>query len=449
MAFQQLHAGKVKLNGLAGIQHHLIDRDKVKTNPDIDLTRSRLNHSIEGLTAVHLTRRVHQRIKQLNLKRKPRNDAVGLEDIIVGASVDFMLKLGTEQREKYFADALHFFQHRYGKENVMYCQCHLDESNPHIHIGVIPVTSDGRLSARELFNPKTLEQLQTDFHRAVSQHYGLERGQSHSKTYLEVNKFKAKKIKQELQLLSHDLHSALLAQEDIDKINRTVHFVSNGVLFKTEDKENVELPTNDFIHLRNIAEEGVKAGASVLLLQSNIKQLQQEKLATISDYDFLRSQFNKLDTSTEIYTSVPKLWQKHIDASILHWQNTFNRYCHDVNKMTVRIFLATNCDFDKTTKIMDKFIKNCGIKNVEQHITDVIISAQLQLKRNTKPDILPVRAWVPPKPSETDYKQSDETGIVPLQLSNVPDVDWEMVNWNLLSELDKDEIRHKKIFREL
>ena len=98
---------------------------------------------------------------------------------------------------------------------------------------------------------------------------------------------------------------------------------------------------------------------------------------------------------------------------------------------------------------MDKFIKNCGIKNVEQHINDVIISAQLQFKRNIKPDILPVRAWVPPKSSETDYKQPDETGIVPLQLSNVPDVDWEMVNWNLLSELDKDGLRHKKLLRDI
>lgn len=193
MAYQQLHAGKVKLNGLAGIQHHLIDRNKVKTNPDIDLSRSDLNHPIESLTAEHLSKRVNQRIKTLNLKRKPRSDAVAIEDIIVGASVDFMLQLGIEKREKYFSDALHFFQQRYGKENVMYCQCHLDESNPHIHVGVVPVTSDGRLSARNVFNPKTLEQLQSDFYIAVSCHYGLERGESPSKTYLEVNKFKAQK----------------------------------------------------------------------------------------------------------------------------------------------------------------------------------------------------------------------------------------------------------------
>lgn len=47
MSYQQLHAGKVKLNGLDGIRHHLLDRERVKTNPDIDLSRSILNHSIE------------------------------------------------------------------------------------------------------------------------------------------------------------------------------------------------------------------------------------------------------------------------------------------------------------------------------------------------------------------------------------------------------------------
>ena len=182
MAFQQLHAGKVKLNGIAGIQHHLIDRNLVKTNPDIDLSRSDLNYSIENLTAEHLASRVHQRIKNLNLKRKPRSDAVALEDIIIGASVDFMLNLGSDKRNQYFSDALHFFQHRYGKENVIYCQCHLDESNPHIHIGIVPVTSDGRLSARDVFNPISLEKLQSDFHSAVSSRYGLDRGEHKSKS---------------------------------------------------------------------------------------------------------------------------------------------------------------------------------------------------------------------------------------------------------------------------
>ena len=176
MAYQQLIAGKVKLNGIGGIRRHLQERERVKTNPNINLSRSHLNYCIEDLTPDHLISRVNSRIKQLNLKKHPRSDAVGLEDIIVGASTEFMLKLGTAKREQYFADSLHFFQNRYGKENVMYCQCHLDEANPHIHVGIVPVTSDGRLSAKALLSPKTLEKLQTDFYREVSQHYELERG---------------------------------------------------------------------------------------------------------------------------------------------------------------------------------------------------------------------------------------------------------------------------------
>ena len=128
MSYQQLHAGKVKLNGLAGIRHHLLDRDRVKTNPDIDLTRSHLNHSIENLSPQNLISDVRLRIKQLNLKRKTRTDAVGLEDIIVGASANFMLKLGADKREQYFKDALHFFN--INTEKKMSCTATATSTNP-------------------------------------------------------------------------------------------------------------------------------------------------------------------------------------------------------------------------------------------------------------------------------------------------------------------------------
>ena len=62
MAFQQIIAGKVKLNGIGGIRRHLQERERVKTNPNIDLSRSHLNYCIEGLTPDHLIRRVNSRI---------------------------------------------------------------------------------------------------------------------------------------------------------------------------------------------------------------------------------------------------------------------------------------------------------------------------------------------------------------------------------------------------
>ena len=442
MSYQQLHVGKVKLNGLAGIRHHLLDRERVKTNSNIDLTRSHLNHSIENLSPENLISDARQRIKQLQLKRKPRTDAVGLMDIIVGASVDFMLKLNEEKREQYFRDSLHFFQNRYGKENVMYCHCHMDEHNPHVHIGIIPVTPDGRLSARDLFNPKSLEKLQTDFHREVSQHYGLERGEHHARNYLELNQFKLQRTKQEIQEFTADLDSALLQQTNINEIMQSAHFVSSGILFKTEDKERSEMPTQNLLQLQQNAEQGVKANAAVRITQKENSQLKHEKAQAQADSQHYLHLFQALEKETELYTAVPPLWREHVDSSILNWQKTFSDYCHDVNRATIRVFLAYHGNYHQTEKIMHDFIEKTGINNVHKYVSNVIHAACLQHKENSHPTT-PPPAWKPPKPSETDYSKPDELGVVPLQLSHVPDIDWDMINWDLLPELDKDDIRHK------
>ena len=442
MSYQQLHAGKIKLNGLAGIRHHLLDRQRVKTNPDIDLKRSQLNHSIENLSPENLISNVRHRIKQLRLKRKPRTDAVGLEDFIVGASVDFMLQLNEEKREQYFADSLHFFQNRYGKENVMYCHCHLDEHNPHIHIGVVPITPDGRLSARDLFNPKSLEKLQTDFHREVAQSYGLERGEHHARNYLELNQFKLQQAKQELQEFTADLDSALLQQDQINEIMQSAHFVTKGIFFTSEDKENSELPTQKLLQLQQTAEQGIKANAFVRITQKQNSQLKHEKAQALADSQHYLHLLQNLEKETELYTAIPELWREHIDSSILNWQKIFSTYCHDVNRATVRVFLATHGNYKQTEKIMHDFIKKTGIDNVHKYVSNVIHDAILQHKENFQPTT-PPPSWKPPKPSDTDYTKPDELGVVPLQLSRVPDIDWDLINWELLSELEKDEIRNK------
>ena len=454
MSYQQLHAGKVKLNGLAGIRHHLLDRQRVKTNPDIDLSRSYLNHSIKDLSPDNLIRDVQQRIKQLNLKRKPRIDAVGLEDIIVGASSDFMLQLGTDKREQYFTDSLHFFQQRYGKENVVYCQCHLDESNPHIHIGVVPVTADGRLSARDVFNPKTLEKLHTDFHFTVAKHYGLDRGDHHAPNYLELNMFKLQQTKQEILQYSHDLDTFHCTQDNIEKINANAHFSSSGFIIKSEDKNNTVLPTSDFTQLSQIAQECAKAISLTQLLLEQNQQLQREKLKALSDYDYILHQLNRLERETANYTAVPKFWRKHIDSAIAQLQETFTRYCHDINRATIRVFIATHGDLDKTAKIMRTSLQKAGVTDVQKHISNVLKAAKEQLKKNRAPvSSLNAPSWNPPKPSETDYSQPCNPqclGIEPQLVDlRVDTIDWDLINWNLFTVFDKAEIRRQKMIRDL
>lgn len=100
MVFQHLYAKKVKLTDLSSMQRRLN-------------RHANTNHALEELTPMQLNRRVKERIAQLHLKRRPRSDAVGIEDFIVGTSLEFMQNAKIELREQYFLDALHFFQARY------------------------------------------------------------------------------------------------------------------------------------------------------------------------------------------------------------------------------------------------------------------------------------------------------------------------------------------------
>lgn len=450
MSYQQLHAGKVKLNGISGIQHHLVDREKVKTNPNIDLSRSKLNHSIDNLQPDNLEKRVRQRIKQLNLKRKLRVDAVGLEDIVVGASVDFMLQISTEKREQYFVDALHFFQDRYGKENVMYCHCHMDESNPHIHIGIVPVTADGRLSAKSLFNPKSLEQLQTDFHDCVSSHYGLERGQSHSKKYLPLQQFKANQAKESAKRFADAVNSAIFTQQNISEIKDSAHFATSGLFFTSEDHDNIQLPTQKFRDLVQLAEEGTKANALVLTLHDDLQKLQVENARLNSDFQFLLHKFNQLEESTSTYSEITPKWKKIADSKINALKQTFTQYCHEVNRLTVKVFISTNGNFDETERLMRSALKDIGVKDTKQYVSGVIRAVKIQLKRNESP-VISTPSWHHPKPSQTDDKATTNTCGFPMLLPNIPDLglDFSTINWDWLSEFDKDELMIKKIIREL
>jgi hypothetical protein len=76
---------------------------------------------------------------------------------------------------------LHFLQNKYGKENVISFTLHQDEKTPHIHAVVVPITAQGRLSAKDLFTPQTLRELQTEYAQAM-QPYKMGRGVEHSQT---------------------------------------------------------------------------------------------------------------------------------------------------------------------------------------------------------------------------------------------------------------------------
>ncbi len=116
--------------------------------------------------------------------RKVRGDQVRAVEVIMTGSPEGFVR-GQDGRaadysnSKWAGDNLRFLQEKYGKENVVSFTLHQDEKTPHVHAVIVPITEDGRLSAKDVFNREGLRQLQTDYAQAMAPH-GFERGIAHS-----------------------------------------------------------------------------------------------------------------------------------------------------------------------------------------------------------------------------------------------------------------------------
>ncbi len=186
---------KYKRGDIVGIERENERDEKYKStrNPQINKSRTHLNYHTLPHEKKYLAF-IDERIKELAPKRKIKDDAVLITSFILGSDKEFFDGISPETQKRFFDDCAEFFAERYGKENVISAVVHLDESTPHLHFNLIPVTG-GRLCAKVLFDRTALRDLQTDFYEAVGKKYCLERGKEGSTAkHLDTVAYKTKKM---------------------------------------------------------------------------------------------------------------------------------------------------------------------------------------------------------------------------------------------------------------
>ena len=178
------------------------DENYISDNPQIDRARTKDNYRLISHTETY-TEFINYRLKELNLF--PRKDAVVMNSFVVGSGKTFFDKMGKMQRYNFFSDCTKFFAERYGKENIISAVVHLDETTPHMHLNLMPITPDGRLCSKQLFDKPQLQQLQTNFYEEVGKKYGLQRGKEGSqRKHLSSAEFKAKKIIEQAEAIREE-----------------------------------------------------------------------------------------------------------------------------------------------------------------------------------------------------------------------------------------------------
>ena len=179
------------------------DESYEASNPQIDSERTRNNYRFTPHFGKTYTEFINGRIKELGLS--PRKDAVVMNSFVLGSDKTFFEGLSRVEQHNFFSDCYQFFAERYGEENVIAAVVHNDETTPHMHLNIMPVTKDGRLCSKELFDKNKLRELQTVFYSAVGKKYGLQRGKEGSqRKHLSTAEFKAKKIIEQAESLRQE-----------------------------------------------------------------------------------------------------------------------------------------------------------------------------------------------------------------------------------------------------
>lgn len=231
---------------------------------------------------VPLEKAVERRMGELKTKRKVRENQVRAMGFIVSSNDALDEKTAREFLDR----SINWFGARYGYENLLAAQIHLDEGTPHAHIWIAPVIHDAetgfdRLCAKELFAPDkrrknaegkwevtaqgTMSRLQEDFWEQVAKPYGYERPMRHelrAKGYRSLDAYKVqvgttRALKSEIETLEGERdkakHGAITAKRELDGLEqlRVESSVKLGAVNAKVDEKRAQAAEID----RRIAEK--------------------------------------------------------------------------------------------------------------------------------------------------------------------------------------------------
>ena len=162
--------------------HNERTKEKYDSNPDIDLSRSENNfHIIEPTDRYR--KMSEALIKQYGCP-KVRSDSIRVVETLITASPEFFEGKSEKEIRAFFQHAVNFLKNELGEDRLIAAPVHMDEKTPHMHLSFVPITKDGRLSAKDIIgNRKSLTTWQDRYwQHMVSIYPDLERGESASKT---------------------------------------------------------------------------------------------------------------------------------------------------------------------------------------------------------------------------------------------------------------------------
>ncbi|ENX5148980.1 MobV family relaxase [Escherichia coli] len=160
-----------KLTGMGSVASALQHCYRERETPNADAERTPENHCSVSQSADEAMGKLRELLPE-----KRRKDAVLCVEYVMTASPEWWDKATPRQQIEFFARSERWLEEKYGKDRVISSVVQRDEATPHLSAFVVPLTKDGRLSAKEFIGGRAkMRNDQTTYAESVKM-LGLERG---------------------------------------------------------------------------------------------------------------------------------------------------------------------------------------------------------------------------------------------------------------------------------
>ena len=193
---------KMKAGNLGGAYKHNERVFENHSNKDIDTERSHLNYELtDRERSVSYEKQIKDYVNENKISQRAiRKDAVLCDEWIITSDKAFFEKLSPGETRSFFEAAKDYFAENYGEQNIAYASVHMDESTPHMHLGIVPMR-DGKLSSKAMFDREELKKIQDELPQYLNeQGFELERGARNSEAkHKTVAEFKQEMAGKEIE----------------------------------------------------------------------------------------------------------------------------------------------------------------------------------------------------------------------------------------------------------
>ena len=160
-----------KLTGMGSVASALQHCYRERETPNADAERTPENHCSVSQSADEAMGKLRELLPE-----KRRKDAVLAVEYVMTASPEWWNEATPRQQAEFFARSEQWLEKKYGKARVVAAVVHRDEATPHLSAFVVPLTQDGRLSAKEFIGGRSkMRDDQSTYAESVKK-LGLERG---------------------------------------------------------------------------------------------------------------------------------------------------------------------------------------------------------------------------------------------------------------------------------